>query len=142
MNYDDWTVLGLWELLKERGVRGYSRKRRDELLKMLRHSSSTVPQGPLATLEPQRVPDICIPQDLLLHHLHKLHLQLGLDQIGQDNQNCLGNQRKGIHRPQTWQTAGPADCRSSRPEAQLKHYTSNSQTKTTAASTSSVAIRT
>ena len=50
MNYDDCAVPGLRELLKERGVRGYSRKRRTKLLKMLRHSK------PLAALAPQPPP--------------------------------------------------------------------------------------
>ena len=50
MEYGDHTVPRLRELLKEQGVSGYSRKRKAELIMMLRANDSTAPQ--LQTWEP------------------------------------------------------------------------------------------
>ena len=50
MNYDQWAVPGLKDILKERGVRGYSRKIRDELLEILQAREPAPPPPP--TWEP------------------------------------------------------------------------------------------
>ena len=60
MEYEGHMVPRLTELLKERGVRGYSGKRKAELIRMLRDSDSRLPgcsePQPPSTWEPMRPP--------------------------------------------------------------------------------------
>ena len=74
----------LRSIAKRLGLRGYSRLRKDNLIDFIKDNLSSssppkpVPRPTLQTRPPR--PN----RDLLLH----LHFQLGLDQIGQDSQNC------------------------------------------------------
>ena len=74
MEYDNMRVAELKVISRERGLRGYSRLRRAELIALLQNNPP--PPAPEPGL-----------QDLLGLHLPHLHLLLGLDRIDLGNLN-------------------------------------------------------
>ena len=70
-------VVELKALAKERGLRGYSRLKKAQLITFLQNNLQP-------TSAPRTRPTRPLPHLLL----HKLCLRFGLDQTGQDSQNC------------------------------------------------------
>ena len=90
MDYENMRVAELKAFTKERGLRGYSRLRKAELIALLRPAPPTrpaVPGDPLRGGPHERRPPRP-SRDLL-------HLRLALDQIDRGNQNCCDNWMKG-----------------------------------------------
>ena len=98
------TVAELKAITRERGLRGYSRLRKAELIALLQNNPP-LPHLQLRTRDPQGPLDLILPHLQVSEPLWGLHCkpegllnrragrsqwkhnQLGLDQIGQDSQN-------------------------------------------------------